>query len=582
MSDILQQARELERQGALLDAYDLLRAGIERDPADVGLKHRAVLSLARVGAALQARRDYRAYGLDQVEDHEDVIALGGRLLKDEALALSGEERANAARAAIMRYRKAFRLRRATYPAINIATLRVMLGQRKQAQCLAQWILGQVLKQPSTPYFDRATEAEALLILGDQEAADRALAAAIACDPDNLVARASSLRQLQMLSGLLGTDSQWLERHRPPPSLHYCGHAIARNADQSDIATLRNKIFDAFRADPPGALFGALAAGSDLLIAEAALAQRAALHIVLPFAEADFIRCSVAPWGEQWVTLYEHCKSRATRFWVALPEPYLGDDQVFNLGSAYAMGFAIRQARSLQTRVSQLCLWDGKAALGVAGTARDVEAWRGTGLPQTILPFPDHLRETAPNVTPSSKLARPRSERAILFGDVAGFSRLQESQVPVFIERVMGALAQELERRGIIPDQVATWGDGLHLVFADVTTAANAALQMQECFRLLDFKGLGLPDHLALRIGGHFGPLTAMDDPFTGVPSHFGSHNTIAARIEPVALPGSIFVSEPFSAMLALSGHQQFHSDYVGITELPKRMGAMRLFAVHRA
>ena len=50
-------------------------------------------------------------------------------------------------------------------------------------------------------------------------------------------------------------------------------------------------------DETGALiaYGPLACGADILIAEAILERGGELHVVLPFAEEDFLRTSVRAW-----------------------------------------------------------------------------------------------------------------------------------------------------------------------------------------------------------------------------------------------------------------------------------------------
>lgn len=48
------------------------------------------------------------------------------------------------------------------------------------------------------------------------------------------------------------------------------------------------------------------------------------------------------------------------------------------------------------------------------------------------------------------------------------------------------------------------------------------------------------------------------------------------------MPGSVYVSEPFAALLALEAPGRFATDYVGQTELPKGFGVMRLFSLRRA
>ena len=113
-----------------------------------------------------------------------------------------------------------------------------------------------------------------------------------------------------------------------------------------------------------------------------------------------------------------------------------------------------------------------------------------------------------------------------------------------------------------PLHVNTWGDGLFLVFDTVMAAAGAAVALQAAFRAVDLRAAGLPEGLALRVGGHYGPVHAIRDPFLGRPGFLGREVTVAARIEPVTAPGSIFVSEPFAAALAIAGGGRFRCEPV--------------------
>ena len=58
------------------------------------------------------------------------------------------------------------------------------------------------------------------------------------------------------------------------------------------------------------------------------------------------------------------------------------------------------------------------------------------------------------------------------------------------------------------------------------------------------------------------------DPVLGKSNFFGTHVNQAARIEPIVLPGSVFVSETVAAMLSL-GYEGFDFEYVGNMELAK-------------
>ncbi len=118
-----------------------------------------------------------------------------------------------------------------------------------------------------------------------------------------------------------------------------------------------------------------------------------------------------------------------------------------------------------------------------------------------------------------------------------------------------------------------------MVYDDVHAAATGALALLKRFSEIDLEGAGLPGHLALRVGGHAGPVTELTDPFMGTKNFFGTHVIIAARIEPVTVPGALYVSEPFAALLSLSAPGRYRTDYVGQSELAKKFGAMRLFAV---
>lgn len=59
---------------------------------------------------------------------------------------------------------------------------------------------------------------------------------------------------------------------------------------------------------PSRMVGALASGSDILFARAALSEGIPLRIVLPFAKEDFRRTSVEPRGERWLTHFDRVVS----------------------------------------------------------------------------------------------------------------------------------------------------------------------------------------------------------------------------------------------------------------------------------
>ena len=105
-------------------------------------------------------------------------------------------------------------------------------------------------------------------------------------------------------------------------------------------------------------YGALAAGSDILIAELLLDAGAELHMVLPFAEADFLAQSVAPAGETWVARYRDCKTLATTVTFASNMSFMGEPAQFAYGSKVTMGMARLRARQLNGEAIQLVIVEG--------------------------------------------------------------------------------------------------------------------------------------------------------------------------------------------------------------------------------
>ncbi|MBY0511088.1 MAG: TRAFs-binding domain-containing protein [Rhodospirillaceae bacterium] len=584
----LDRARAFEKGGDLLAAYDVLAEALADAPHDIDLKHRAVLTLARAGATAHARREYLRLGLNDVTDHVDVLALGGRLLKDLALTATHETRRALARESADMYAKAYAVSGDYYPGINLATMTLLAGDPAGAADRARAVLRGIGEAAHRDYYAAATAAEAHLLQGHLTDADALFAQAIALDSKDFTAHASTLRQFGVICRALNIASGWLDRHRPPRALYYCGHMFALPGQYPPdlLSELGRGIDTALAGIRPGAIFGALAAGSDIMIAEAALRQGAELHVILPMREEDFIRQSVAPFGEAWIARFHACLRHAATYRLATHEPFLGDDSIFSYGTEIAMGLAVRHAETLETVAHLLAVWDSVPVSGPAGTGADVARWQGTARPATVIPLSAAMRaKPAPSVRTHSA-PRPgnpaRKLKAMLFGDVRGFSKLEESQIQPFVEHVLTPLSEELLGLPQQPDEVATWGDGLYVVYDDIAGATAGALALLRRFSEIDLTAAGLPNHLALRIGGHAGPVIPLTDPFMGTLNFFGTHVTLAARIEPVTMPGSFYVSEPFAAQLGLAAPGRYQTNYVGQTELAKKFGNVRLFAVNDA
>jgi class 3 adenylate cyclase len=540
-----------------------------------------VLNLAKAGATSRAEVEFARLRL-QGSSEPDVVALAARIAKDRALAAGeGERSALLSRAADL-YESLYRTSGGYYPGVNVATLRLLAGERVAAERVAREVLELCRSEAATPddaYYLAASEAEAALVLGNEAAARDALNRAAEAGSD-LAARATTRRQLRLVCTARGIRDEVLAPLASPAVIHYTGHMIslpgvAGRFPAQQEAQVAAAIVALLDERGVGFGYGALASGADILFAEALLARGAELHVVLPFAREEFIEISVAPAGAGWRERFESCIARASSVTYATDDRYLGHDWIFAYGSFVAMGLAVLRARFLDAQVRQIAVWDGEETTGSAGTGFDVRTWRGLIGKPDVVSCGTGERHAAPNngeKPPSGQ----RELKAMLFGDVKGFSKLTESQIPAFVTHVLGELGGVLAKYGNRVLYRNTWGDGLFVVLSDAVVAAQCALELQSALETIDLEACGLPATLALRLGGHYGPVFETKDPVQGVMNYFGAHVSRTARIEPVTPPGEVFVTEQFAARLALEPGG-YACDYVGQVPAAKSYGTMRMY-----
>jgi TolB-like protein/class 3 adenylate cyclase len=135
------------------------------------------------------------------------------------------------------------------------------------------------------------------------------------------------------------------------------------------------------------------------------------------------------------------------------------------------------------------------------------------------------------------MSQTRRLAAILAADVAGYSRLMGADEEGTLERLK-ALRRELvdpkiaEHNGRI---VKTTGDGLLVEFASVVDAVRCAVAVQQAMPERN-TGIGADNRIELRIGINLGDVIVEGDDL------YGDGVNIAARIEALADPGGVFVS----------------------------------------
>ena len=510
---------QFSRQGDFIAAADAAESALAAFPNDLRLAYQGTLALARAGATDTAHARYNTLQLAERASEEpslrlDILALQARLEKDRARTGNASLRAAALSRAFTLYARLSDIDADPYPAINAATLALLRRDPESADAYARLALEKL--DIAKGYWRAAIAAEAHLIMKDENAARLAIERAAEHPPD-LAARASTLRQLTDVIRAQGLSEALLDPLRPGATIHFTGNRFAENSPTE--AMLRDKTLAFIDEKRVAFAYGSLASGADIVMAEAILERGARFHAFLPFSKEEFVSISVRPMGESWVPRFERCLAAAASIRFSTTEAYLGDDLLFGYNGRFAMGMALLNAQNCVGPVYQLAASDERGVKNeVAGTVADVSAWAGTGRPTETIVLParrDPQDRTYSRTTPE------RIVRAMLFGDVKGFSKLPESILPAFNDVVLERFARTFERFDARLDYVNTWGDGIYATFRDADTAASCALLLQE-----DMRGLaesGFPENIGLRMGAHVGPVFPIVDPVTKRPGFTGNH-----------------------------------------------------------
>ena len=510
-----------------------------------------IIALARAGALDHAWGQFSAAGHDRNDRDPAALTVKGRLLKDYALRAEGAERRRYYLQSAEAYRASAALQPATYPLINAATLSLLSGDRAQAEEIAREVLERIEREPDepeTPYYRAATEAEALLLLGRPGEAGAALEAAVAAAPRAWEDHASTLRQFVIIHEAMGTDPAWLDLLRPPRSLHYAGQgALDAGADSDLFEATVAALLDKERI---GFAFGALAAGADILVAEALLARGAALHVVLPSDVSSFAACFVDPHGAAWRRRFDAALEAAETVELVRPLQAPPDRRMVALADAVALGAAMLNAERLMSEAVALRV--GSAAAGVSRLRTHMVAAPGGAPPAEN---GDAAPATESRATPLALLAV-----SVGSGAEAGFEdRLEEV-------RTVLAPAGEAE---IAPHLM---GDCVLIGYAGPIEAAAAARAIHARLRR----------QMPLRIAGHYGLISCVRDPFTGSLRPTESGSEIVLAIAGAIPPDTVCVSHDFAAILAVSTDLPSDASWIGELQAFDGGSAIGLYALRPA
>ncbi|MGE0193456.1 MAG: tetratricopeptide repeat-containing protein [Planctomycetota bacterium] len=605
----MKDIHELMASGRCFAAYDLLCQSLAADEqvtAELEVQRGRVLErLGDVDGAEAILRERVAAG----HRSEEALGLLGGLLKRRGFEAEADVRHAFHDEAERLYREGLEAHASYWCGVNVALLEHLRGDHDAAQATSQRVLARVDAAAPTTHDALArryllgTRAECLLLAGrTSEAAEAFRPFRAACEEagawEQLASMRANVRRIRVSEDAegLATIEQLL---RVPPVWIAAGHRL----DEPDRPRPRfpSGIVDGVRQTIEALVeqvgcsagYSSLAAGTDAIFQHVLAERGLRREVVLPYDRALFRNLNVL--GQDpatWASTFDTLLDTADRVHQTARHAFGWDALCYSLANEVVLGLAQLEARRLDTELVGFALFDGRPPDGPGGTADTLELWDTAGIevhvvdPQGLTGAGAARHAVTPrgqDVPSSRERGVPNLIAAFLCADAKGFSRLEERQTAVFVQQVLGIVADV--QAGFEADILErnTWGDALFYAFRDVASCGAFALDMMEALeaRRAELQAAGLPADLGFRVALHAGPVRLVTDPVTGVRRVVGTQITFAARMEPVARVGQIVASDTFAALSEARGCPGHECVYLGVHSLAKGFGEDALYGIAR-
>jgi len=613
------------RAGEPLLAFDILSAALEfcdestlfQDHSNPGRKtyidiqQKRALALAQSGAPKAARHILQRLQI-QDPDNGETSGIYGRTCKDIAMAEKDELLRHAAlEEAFAVYYRAYIIAgqandasQAYYNGINAATLSLFLGETSRCLDLAKSVKEICLmereaiqaRDEEIPYWVFATLGEADLLLGNLSDGAGWYRYAVQAAQGALRDISSMKKQATAILNELGRDPLCLEDWFHLPSvISFTGHMIDSPSREKQRFPpeiedrVRNEIALKLDALNAGIAYASAACGSDIIFLEEMLKRGGEIHVVLPFEPETFIHESVdVVTSGNWRQRFEAVLQKAASVSV-LGEMNPGNNNQahFEFANLFLLGAGIVRGQMLGAKVNLLAVWDGERKGLPGGTSSTIRQWQSLGHEVSIIQLPGfsttNSREHEPehsDATVTDQTFKHHTYLPMLFADVKGYSTLTEQQVVnfsiYFLDHIHKIIANFED--GILSKR--TQGDGLFLVFKDISTALNLSIALNKTVAGVDWTQYGLPEKMLFRVSLDAGPCYSYIDPIVNKLEFCGDYVVRAARMEPITPPGEIYASETFVALARATGEgDEVQFDYAGQVSLPKNFGIIPVYHV---
>ena len=608
--------REFLKRGEPLLAYDVFACGLtqlpdiavmteEQQSLQIQLSQQQALALSETGALKEAAEILHELLRQRDQPSPETLGLLGRTYKEMAQGTDVSTiRIRFLNQAYEAYYDAYQRSAsnedwefAYYTGINAASVSKMFGDELQTKILANEVRilcrklleGQSNAQGHHWLFASLGEAE--LLCGNVTQAHSAYLKAVRACQDDQRALMSMRRQLLWISEFVDISTESLLKLFPVPTIvifsghrvddHDSGESRLPAANEPAICDAISRWLSNFNQI---IAYCSAANGSDLIFIEQILALGGEVNIVLPFNRKEFLETSVeTAESNLWCKRYEDALAQATRvIELAAYHPDVASHS-FDFANLNILGMAQARSESTGFGLEALAVWNGCDSKSIGGTFTAIQHWSRADIPIThinslslttarlLLP-PNESTLLGPIALPSG--VNFYNYLPMLFADVKGYSNLDEAQLVAFSTHFMNCLKDVRDQFRHSIFSCRTQGDGLFVVFRELSVAASFALALNRTVNGRDWESLGLPKDLKIRVALDAGPCFSYLEPISKIKEFCGHYVNRAARMEPITPPGHIYASENFVALAKANKVNKLRFVYAGRVVLPKDYGVI--------
>ena len=187
------------------------------------------------------------------------------------------------------------------------------------------------------------------------------------------------------------------------------------------------------------------------------------------------------------------------------------------------------------------------------------------------PRPEVFNTMKANAEPNSISTKTRT---ILFMDVVGWSKLSTDEIYAYATTGLHTLSSTLKDY----DFINTWGDAIVATFDSAKCAAENALRIRDFFAN-SYPESGVAPGLTCRLSLHVGDVIFCHNVLRNGADIFGEAVHVAARLEPVTMPGNIFCTKRVADMLSEIRGSAPRVWSIGPQNLAKDFGTVELYVV---